>query len=329
MSSACQNVRAAASWRLFVCALAAWLALPALPASLTTGIGVAPWTALYAQRGPGGGPNGPGGPGSGPGGSGGAGGPGGPSTGSGGQGGPGGPGNPLGSPRIPPPLRPAPPERPVPPPLRQQQGRLFPPLDLGLLEGPDRESWQKPDQIMDALGIADGAVVADLGAGGGWFTVRLARRVGPNGLVYAQDIQQEMIDVIRRRLERENLRNVHTVLGTATDSRLPRGLDAILIVNSYHEMDDPGKPEVILTLLRNLAATLKPQGRIGVIDFTPGNGGPGPAGDERVAPEVVIRTATAAGLRLQRRDSVPPYQYLLVFGRGSEGATTPGSRAGF
>lgn len=203
----------------------------------------------------------------------------------------------------------------MPAPLRQQRGRLFPPLDLGLLEGPDRETWQKPDQIMDALGIADGAVVADLGAGGGWFTLRLARRVGPNGLVYAQDIQPEMIEVIRRRVESENLRNVRTIIGTATDPRLPTGLDAVLIVNSYHEMDDPGRPEAIVTLLRNLAAALKPQGRIGVIDFTPGNGGPGPSADERVAPDVVIRTAATAGLKLQRRDTVAPYQYLLIFGR--------------
>src|ERR1700720_660677 len=74
------------------------------------------------------------------------------------------------------------------------RNRLFPPQDLGLLEGPDRESWQKPDQIMDALGIADGSVVADIGAAGGWFTVRLARRVGPNGRVFAEDIQPRMIE---------------------------------------------------------------------------------------------------------------------------------------
>jgi SAM-dependent methyltransferase len=211
------------------------------------------------------------------------------------------------------PAQPAP-DRPIPPALRQQRdGRLFPPLDLGLLEGPDREAWQKPDQIMDVLGIADGATVADLGAGGGWFTIRLARRVGPNGLVYAQDIQEPMIEAIKRRVQRENLQNVRTVLGTETDPRLPRGLDAVLIVNSYHEMDV--KPEVIQTLLRNIARVLKPQGRIGVIDFTPGDGGPGPAASERADPEKVINTAAAAGLQLQRREIVPPYQFLLVFGR--------------
>ena len=69
---------------------------------------------------------------------------------------------------------------------QQPHGRLFPPQDLGLLEAPDRDIWQRPDQIMDALAIAEASVVADVGAGSGWFTVRLARRVGPNGVVYAR-----------------------------------------------------------------------------------------------------------------------------------------------
>ena len=75
-----------------------------------------------------------------------------------------------------------------------RHGRLFPPQDLGLLEGPDRDAWQKPDQIMDALAIADGSAVADIGAGAGWFTIRMARRVGPNGIVYAQDVQRQALD---------------------------------------------------------------------------------------------------------------------------------------
>ena len=83
--------------------------------------------------------------------------------------------------------------------------KLFAPQDLGLLEGPDREEWQKPDLIMDALRIAEGSVVADLGAGGGWFSVRLARRVGPLGRVYAEDIQPQMLDAVKGRVARENL----------------------------------------------------------------------------------------------------------------------------
>src|SRR5688572_32220654 len=97
------------------------------------------------------------------------------------------------------------------------KARLFSALDLGLLEAPDREQWQKPNLIMDELRIAEGSVVADLGAGGGWFTIRLARRVGPNGLVYAEDIQPQMIDATRRRAQHERLTNVRTVLGTPSD----------------------------------------------------------------------------------------------------------------
>jgi predicted methyltransferase len=196
---------------------------------------------------------------------------------------------------------------------QSQPGRLFPPQDLGLIEPPDRDDWQKPDQIMDALGIADGSVVAELGAGGGWFTVRLARRVGPNGLVYAEDIQPQMIDAINRRVRRENLRNVRPVLGTANDPQLPAGLDAALIVNAYHEMEIP--PADPAAILRKVAPALKPLGRLGIVDFVQGGGGPGPEPGQRVDPEAVIRTASAAGLRLISRERVLPFQFLLVFGR--------------
>lgn len=195
------------------------------------------------------------------------------------------------------------------------KGRLFPPQDLGLLEAPDRDQWQNPDLIMDRLKIADGDRVADLGAGGGWFTIRLAGRVGSSGVVYAQDIQPQMIEAIERRVQRENLGNVKTVRGTATDPRLPPGLDAVLIVDAYREMDDPARPEVIVTLLRNVAASLNLQGCLGVVDFMPGSGGPGPAPDGRVAPEEVITLADATGLKLLARETVPPFIYLLVFGK--------------
>jgi SAM-dependent methyltransferase len=192
-------------------------------------------------------------------------------------------------------------------------GYLFDPLDLGLLEAPDREQWQKPDQIMDTLLIAEGSVVAEVGAAGGWFTMHLARRVGPNGIVYAEDIQRQMIEAIARRVQRENLRNVCTVLGTATDPHLPAGIDAVLIEDVYGEMEDP------VTLLRKVALSLKPQGRVGIVDFKPGGGGPGPAPDERVDPEAVIKAAAAAGLRLTAREDVPPFhfQFLLLFGRST------------
>jgi ubiquinone/menaquinone biosynthesis C-methylase UbiE len=216
---------------------------------------------------------------------------------------------------------------PASPALFQQRpsNRLFPPQDLSLLEAPDREDWQKPELIMDELQIADGSRVADLGAGGGWFTIRLARRVGPNGLVYAQDIQPLMIEAMSRRVEREGLKNVVPVLGTATDPKLPQAgeLDAVLIVGAIHEMDDPARPEVILTLLDHVARALRPQGRLGIVDFTPGGGGPGPAADERVDPDAVIATAARAGFRLQKREAIPPFIFLLVFGKDGR---APGAR---
>jgi ubiquinone/menaquinone biosynthesis C-methylase UbiE len=190
---------------------------------------------------------------------------------------------------------------------QRQHGRLFPPQDLGLLEGPDRDAWQRPEQIMDHLGIAEGSVVADLGAGGGWFTIRLADRVGPNGRVYAEDIQPEMIGAINRRVEREGLKNVQTVLGRADDPQLPAPVDVVLIVQTYYEFDDPQ------TLLRKLRESLKPGGRIGVVEFTKNGYGPGPLMEDRVDPEQVIREAEAAGLRLKSRGDFLPYQYLLEF----------------
>ena len=193
----------------------------------------------------------------------------------------------------------------------QRNPRLFDPLDLGLLEPPDREAWQKPDQVMDALHIAERTVVADLGAGGGWFTVRLARRVGPHGRVFAVDVQRLMIEAIKRRVQRDGYTNVTPVLAAPTDPSLPAGArtDAVLIVDAFHEMQDP------VLLLRNVARTLKPQGRIGVIDYEQGEGGPGPEPRERVPPSVVIADAQAAGLKLIDQQTFLPYQYFLIFGQ--------------
>jgi ubiquinone/menaquinone biosynthesis C-methylase UbiE len=194
-------------------------------------------------------------------------------------------------------------------PQQQQHGRLFRPADLGLLEAPDRDVWQRPDRIMDALQIGDGSVVADIGAGGGWFTIRLADRVGPNGRVFAQDIQPEMSSAIQRRVEREGFGDrVQTVLGSAENPGLPEPVDAILIVDAYHEVAEP------VVFLRHLAKSLRPDGRIGIVEFTKSGGGPGPPLDERVDPARVMRDAADAGLVLIRQENFLRYQYLLIFG---------------
>jgi SAM-dependent methyltransferase len=198
-------------------------------------------------------------------------------------------------------------QSPAPRAEGQQPPQLFPPVDLGLLERPDRVLWQKPDQIMDAVNVADASTVADVGAGAGWFTIRLAQRVGPKGHVYAQDLQRLMLDAIKRRVQREGLQNVETRLAVGTDPSLPaKALDAILMVDAYQEVENR------VVYLRNLAKALKPTGRIGIVNWKPGRGGPGPEEpNQRVERSVVEADAKAAGLRVLAHEDLR-YQYLLV-----------------
>jgi ubiquinone/menaquinone biosynthesis C-methylase UbiE len=196
-----------------------------------------------------------------------------------------------------------------PAPAQSRHGALFRPEDLGLLESADRDTWQKPDQIMDSLGIADGSHVADVGAGGGWFTVRLARRVGPNGVVWAEDVQTEMLEAIKRRAAKENLRNVRTQQGTPTDPMLPaRSLDAVLIVEAFQEIQS-GNPQLFL---ENVRASLKDGGRVGIVDYKKSGGGPGPD-SPRPDPETIVEVAQRAGLRLVKQEMFLPFQFFLVF----------------
>jgi ubiquinone/menaquinone biosynthesis C-methylase UbiE len=202
-------------------------------------------------------------------------------------------------------------QAPVQAPGREQAAPVLPqtrPEELGLLEDPDRDEWQQPERVMDALKIADGARVADIGAGGGWFTIKLARRVGPNGRVYAEDIRTEMLASIDKRVALEGLKNVTPVLGTATDSHLEPGLQAVLLVDIYTQLTHP------VELLRNAAAALAPNGRLGVVEFKKdGGGGPGPALESRLDPNVIIDHAAQAGLKLEKHETFLKYQYLLVF----------------
>ena len=146
-----------------------------------------------------------------------------------------------------------------------------------------------------------------------------------------EDVPELTLDVLARpepvgdglerdaggRVQQEGLTNVRTILGTPTDPRLPGGLDAVLIVDAYREMDEPSRPQVIQGLLLKIGGALKSQGRVGIVDFLPGGGGPGPAAEDRVKPETIIATVEGAGLHLQGRETIPPFQYLLVFGRSS------------
>jgi ubiquinone/menaquinone biosynthesis C-methylase UbiE len=180
--------------------------------------------------------------------------------------------------------------------------------DLSIFDSPGREERLQINRVMDVLGIVSGKVVADVGAGSGWFTVRAARRVGGGGLVYAVDINPEAIRYVAERAKKEELRNVKTILGKADDPMLPAGsVDAVLLLKTYHEVAQP------MALLENLRTALRPGAKVGVIDRN-GNGE-----DHGVGREVVIREAKASGYKLvEQYDFVKgdKMDYFLVFTTG-------------
>lgn len=128
-------------------------------------------------------------------------------------------------------------------------------------EDRDRHNQLRIESVMNDLKMGPGSVVADIGAGGGWFTMIAARRVGSKGIVYAEDILPKYTKFIERRAKREGLNNVRTILGTVTDPKLPlNALDAVLILNAYHEFEQP------LSLLRQVKAAMKPGARLAFIE---------------------------------------------------------------
>jgi len=133
--------------------------------------------------------------------------------------------------------------------------------DLSIFEEPGRDKKLQIDRVMDLLHIQPGKTVADIGAGGGWFTVRAARRVAPTGHVVAEDINPKAVDAIRQRAQTEHLTNIEPVLGTPDDPHLAPGtIDAALMLKVYHEVAHPQ------TVLANLHAAMRPNALFGIID---------------------------------------------------------------
>lgn len=177
--------------------------------------------------------------------------------------------------------------------------------DLSIFDSAGREDRLQVNRVMDILDIRPGKNVADIGAGSGWFTVRAARRVTASGNVYAVDINPEAISYIGNRAEKEQLRNVKTVLSKADDPRLPaNSVDAVLLLKTYHEVEKP------VVLLRNLRTALRPGAKVGIIDRN-GNGE-----NHGVGKDVVLREAGEAGYALAAQyDFVKgdDMDYFLVF----------------
>lgn len=176
------------------------------------------------------------------------------------------------------------------------------------LERSERESEEEPEQALNAIGIQKGMKVADVGAGVGYITVKLARRVGPGGTVYATDIQPEMLVRLQERAGREKLSNIQTVLATETDPKLPAGkLDLILMVDVYHELSHPQK------ILDGLREALKPDGRLVLLEYRKED----PSIPIRELHKMTVAGAKleveAEGYRLDRTIEVLPRQHILIF----------------
>ena len=174
-----------------------------------------------------------------------------------------------------------------------------------VFDDPERDAWQKPHEVVRTLALKPDARVADLGAGTGYFSARLANML-PQGRVYAVDIEPDMVRYLEARAKREGLRNLTAVAGKPDDPRLPEKVDLILLVDVYHHIEDRAR------YFSKLRASLRPGGRIAIIDFRLDSPeGPPPAA--RIAPETVRAEMKAAGHTLAAEHPFLPYQYFLVF----------------
>jgi len=174
-----------------------------------------------------------------------------------------------------------------------------------VFDDPKRDAWQKPHEVIQALSLKPDAVIADIGSGTGYFAVRLANMV-PKGRVYGVDTEPDMVRYLADRAKRENRGNVVAVAGAPGDAHLPEKADLVLLVDVYHHIDDRER------YFGNLRASLKPGGRIAVIDFRL-DSAEGPPRAARIAPQRVIDELKGAGYRLSKQHAFLPNQCFLVF----------------
>jgi cyclopropane fatty-acyl-phospholipid synthase-like methyltransferase len=174
-----------------------------------------------------------------------------------------------------------------------------------VFDDPERDAWQKPHEVISALALKPDAALADIGAGTGYFAARLANML-PKATVYAVDVEPEMVKYLGERAKREGLKNLKPVAARPDDARLPAKVDLILLVDVYHHIDNRER------YFRKLAASLRPGGRLAVIDFRL-DSPEGPPKSARIAPEQVKTELARAGYALAAEHGFLPRQYFLVF----------------
>jgi ubiquinone/menaquinone biosynthesis C-methylase UbiE len=176
------------------------------------------------------------------------------------------------------------------------------------LDRSEREMEENPEAAIEALKIEKGMYVADVGAGTGYFTIRMARRVGPTGRVYANDVQPDMLARLQDNVEKEHLNNVETVLGTQTDPKLPTGkLDLILLVDVYHEFSQPQH------MLQEMKKALKPDGRLVLVEYRKEDPTIPIRPEHKMSAQEVKTEVEAEGYRLMQTLKTLPRQNIFVF----------------
>jgi predicted methyltransferase len=174
-----------------------------------------------------------------------------------------------------------------------------------VFDDPERDAWQKPHEVIQALVLKPDAVIADIGSGTGYFSVRFANMT-PKGRVYGVDTEPDMVRFLADRAKREGLTNITAVAGAPDNPRLPEKADLIVLVDVYHHVADRER------YFRNLLKSLKPGGRLAVIDFRM-DSPVGPPRSARIAPERVKDELRRAGYALAREHAFLPNQFFLIF----------------
>ncbi len=177
-----------------------------------------------------------------------------------------------------------------------------------VFDDPSRDEWQKPEELVSALAIRPGQTVADLGAGTGYFERHLSAAVGDDGTVLAVEPEPNLVAHLRERAEKEATANVVPILASPDNPRLPRGaVDLVLLVDTYHHIDD--RP----AYFRRLGRSLRPSGRVAIVDFEKRDLPVGPPPEHKLAREIVIAEMREAGYALEAEPAILPHQYVLVF----------------
>lgn len=177
---------------------------------------------------------------------------------------------------------------------------------IDMLMDPDRHAWQQPERVVEALGLEAGQTACDIGAGPGYFTLRLARAVGESGRVFAVDVEPRILAELRDNIEKSGARNITPILGLAGHSLLPRAAcNAILIINTYHHFPDPP------AYLQRLAYALKDGARVVNIDFHE-DADFGPPPSHRIPREDFLEQARQAGYVMEREEEFLEQQYFIV-----------------